>query len=82
VIEIGGDGNQVDNNVIEGGSVPLYNTDAYTIAGVYIMCGDNNTVWNNQIKNNHSGVIIEAVSKVTLRRPFSFSVFKVGLSTK
>lgn len=58
VIEIGGDGNQVDNNVIGGGSVPLYNTDAYSIAGVYIMCGDNNTIWNNQIKNNHSGVII------------------------
>ena len=58
VIEIGGDGNQVDNNVIEGGSVPLLHTDERRIAGVYIMCGDNNTIWNNQIKNNHSGVII------------------------
>lgn len=58
VIEIGGDNNQVDNNVIKGGSVPLYNTDPYPIAGVYIMCGDNNTVWNNKISNNHSGVIV------------------------
>lgn len=65
VIEIGGDNNQVDNNVIMGGSVPLYNTDPYPIVGVYIMCGDNNTVWNNKISNNHSGVIVTRNFKVS-----------------
>jgi hypothetical protein len=58
VIGIGGDGNQIDNNWIKGGDVPLYRTDAGRIAGVYIMCGDDNLVWNNKITNNHSGVII------------------------
>jgi hypothetical protein len=40
-----------------GGSV-LFKTDIGRIAGVYIMCGDNNLVWNNKIRNNDHGVII------------------------
>ena len=58
VVAITGDGNQLDNNWILGGDAPLFKTESGTMAGVYIMCGDTNLVWNNKIKNNHSGVII------------------------
>jgi hypothetical protein len=60
VVEVTGIGNQVDNNWIEGAATLLHKTDTGRIAGVYIMCGDNNLVWNNKITNNHSGVIINS----------------------
>jgi len=58
VVEVTGYGNQVDNNWIMGGGSVLFKTDPGNIAGVYIMCGDNNLVWNNKIRNNDHGVII------------------------
>jgi hypothetical protein len=62
VVEVTGLGNKVDNNFIKGGDVTLYKTDTGTIAGVYIMCGDSNEVWNNKISNNHSGVIVNSTN--------------------
>lgn len=58
VVAVTGYGSQVDNNWIIGGDEVLFKTNSGNIAGVYIMCGDNNLVWNNKIRNNDHGVII------------------------
>ena len=57
IIEMLDDNNQVDNCFIMGASTPLLKTDNGELVGVYIMCGDNNMVWNNKISNCDHGVI-------------------------
>jgi hypothetical protein len=57
IIEMLDDFNQVDNCFVMGAGAPLLKTDNGELVGVYILCGDNNTVWNNKISNCDHGVI-------------------------
>jgi hypothetical protein len=57
IIEMLDSYNQVDNCFVMGDSLPLLKTDNGELVGVYIMCGDNNMVWNNKISNCDHGVI-------------------------
>jgi hypothetical protein len=57
IVEMLDDLNQVDNCFVMGASTPLLKTDNGELVGVYILCGDNNMVWNNKISNCDHGVI-------------------------
>lgn len=69
VVEILGSNNQIDNSYVECAESPLLMTDIndvddstrfWDMAGVYIQCGDNNVVMNNQIRYNGYGVIAKS----------------------
>lgn len=60
VIEMLDNSNQVDNCFVMGADAPLLKTDNGEIAGIYIMCGDYNMVWNNKISNCDHGVIVHS----------------------
>jgi hypothetical protein len=58
VVSMLGNNSKVDNSWIMGDANLLQKANEEEITGLYILCGNTNTVQNNQIVNNHHGVIV------------------------